>query len=71
MCGFEFPWCLGTVWPLGAGMGVQIHMLHLAFGVLVGLGVFWLTWAVFRGGGAAWTWRGEFTARPKRRFECR
>src|SRR4051812_29435097 len=54
VCGFEFPWCLGTVWPLGAGLGVQIHMLHRSFGVAVGLGIFWLAWRVFRGGGTAW-----------------
>ncbi|HEY8207669.1 MAG TPA: COX15/CtaA family protein [Myxococcaceae bacterium] len=54
VCGFEFPWCLGTVWPLSAGLGVQIHMLHRVFGVAVGLGIFWLSWRVFRGGGTAW-----------------
>jgi heme a synthase len=53
-CGFEFPWCLGTVWPLGAPLGVQLHMLHRAFGVAAALGVFWLAWRVVRGGGTRW-----------------
>ena len=54
VCGFEFPWCLGTFWPLSAGLGVQIHMLHRAGGVAAGLGIFWLAWATFRRGGTAW-----------------
>lgn len=54
VCGFEFPWCLGKVWPLSAGLGVQIHMLHRAFGVAAGLGIWWLTWLTFRRGGTAW-----------------
>ena len=48
-CGFDFPWCLGTVWPLGGPLPVQIHMLHRAFGLVAALGVFWLTWRMHRG----------------------
>jgi len=48
-CGFDFPWCLGTVWPLGAPLPAQIHMLHRAFGLVAALGVLWLTWRMHRG----------------------
>jgi len=54
VCGFEFPWCLGTVWPLSAGLGVQIHMLHRALGMAAGVGMGWLAWVTFRRGGTAW-----------------
>ncbi|HVE86810.1 MAG TPA: COX15/CtaA family protein [Myxococcales bacterium] len=57
VCGFDFPWCLGAVWPLGAPAGVQIHMLHRAFGLLAAGGIFWLTWLVQRRGGTRWVKR--------------
>ncbi len=41
-CGFDFPLCLGKVWPLDGHPGVQIHMVHRALGVGVGVGVLWL-----------------------------
>lgn len=53
-CGFDFPWCLGTVWPVEAPLGVHLHMLHRTVGVAAGLGIFWLTWTVYRRGGSAW-----------------
>jgi heme a synthase len=27
-CGFDFPLCLGKLWPLNAHLGVQVHMIH-------------------------------------------
>src|SRR5262245_51048420 len=48
-CGFEFPWCQGTVWPLEGPVTVQIHMLHRAFGLVAAAAVFWLAWRIHRG----------------------
>jgi cytochrome c oxidase assembly protein subunit 15 len=47
-CGYDFPLCLGTVWPLGGHAGVQAHMVHRTLGVLLGLAVFWLAWRLRR-----------------------
>lgn len=33
-CGFDFPLCLGKVWPVDAHLGVQLHMFHRAGGCL-------------------------------------
>ena len=44
-CGFEFPLCLGKLWPLDGHLGVQVHMVHRALGLGVGVAVLWL--AVF------------------------
>jgi cytochrome c oxidase assembly protein subunit 15 len=47
-CGFDFPKCLGTWWPLGEHAGVQAHMVHRALGMVVGVAVLWLAWRVWR-----------------------
>lgn len=52
VCGMEFPWCLGTVWPAGGHAGVQIHMAHRALGLVAGLAILALAGAIFRRGGA-------------------
>jgi heme A synthase len=58
VCGLEFPWCLGALWPAGGHAGVQIHMAHRALGILAGLAILALAVAIFRqdrgGGGARW-----------------
>jgi Cytochrome oxidase assembly protein len=28
VCGFDFPLCLGKLWPANAHLGVQVHMIH-------------------------------------------
>src|SRR5260370_11378819 len=33
-CGFDFPQCLGKIWPLDVQWGVQVHMIHRAGGLL-------------------------------------
>jgi heme A synthase len=35
-CGFDFPLCLGSVWPADGHLGVQVHMIHRVLGVIVG-----------------------------------
>ena len=52
-CGFDFPLCLGKVWPTDAGLIVQIHLLHRFGGYLVALAVLALTAAVWRRGEVA------------------
>ncbi|MBI3183435.1 MAG: heme A synthase [Myxococcales bacterium] len=54
-CGMEFPLCLGEVWPLGAHLGVQIHMVHRVLGTLVAVAVLGL---------AAWMWRRRAAPLP-------
>jgi heme A synthase len=36
VCGFEYPLCLGQLWPLEGHLGVQIHMVHRMLALLVG-----------------------------------
>jgi heme A synthase len=38
-CGFDFPLCLGKLWPLDGGFAQQVHLVHRAGGFLVGLAV--------------------------------
>ena len=38
-CGFEFPTCLGTLWPVDGHLGVQAHMVHRALGMIAGAAV--------------------------------
>ncbi len=45
-CGFDFPLCLGKLWPLDAHLGVQIHMLHRVGGFVVAAAVIALAAAV-------------------------
>jgi heme A synthase len=47
-CGFDFPWCLGKLWPLDAHLGVQAHMVHRAGGLVVVASVVALAFAVWR-----------------------
>jgi heme a synthase len=47
-CGFDFPLCLGRIWPLTAHLGVQVHMLHRLGGFLVAAAVIALAWAILR-----------------------
>ncbi len=47
-CGFDFPLCLGKVWPLDGHFGIQAHMIHRAGGVGVAGAIVALTIAVFR-----------------------
>lgn len=46
-CGFDFPLCLGKVWPLDGHLGIQAHMVHRAGGFAVGIAVIALAIAVF------------------------
>jgi heme A synthase len=47
-CGFDFPLCLGQLWPLDAHLGVQLHMLHRAGGFVAAVAVIALAAAVLR-----------------------
>lgn len=47
-CGFDFPLCLGQVWPLDGHLGIQMHMLHRVGGVLAGVAVLSLSAALWR-----------------------
>jgi cytochrome c oxidase assembly protein subunit 15 len=47
-CGFDFPLCLGKLWPMDARLFVQIHMLHRFGGFLVAAAVIALAAAVLR-----------------------
>ncbi len=38
-CGFDLPFCHGSLWPTFGGLGVQIHMVHRALGCLTALAV--------------------------------
>src|SRR5262249_365311 len=38
-CGFDFPLCLGRVWPLDGHLGIQAHMIHRAGGLAVAVAV--------------------------------
>jgi heme A synthase len=38
-CGFDIPFCNGSVWPLEGGVAVQLHMVHRALGVIAALAV--------------------------------
>lgn len=52
-CGFDFPLCLGKLWPKDAGLIVQIHLLHRFGGYLVAFAVLALAAAVWRRGDGA------------------
>jgi heme A synthase len=62
VCGYDFPLCLGAVWPLDGHLGVQIHMVHRVGGVLVGLAVLWLAARLWREGGSRRPLRGMAVA---------
>src|SRR5258707_1471117 len=47
-CGFDFPLCLGRVWPVDAHLGVQLHMFHRAGGCLTAAVVIALAVAILR-----------------------
>ncbi len=49
-CGFDFPLCLGKLWPRDAGLILQIHLFHRFGGYLVAFAVLALTVAVWRRG---------------------
>ena len=50
-CGFDFPLCLGKVWPLfDAHLGVQVHMFHRAGACLTAAVVIALAVAIVRRG---------------------
>jgi cytochrome c oxidase assembly protein subunit 15 len=51
-CGFDFPKCLGSWWPLGEHAGVQAHMVHRALGLILGVAVIAMTVGVWRTVGA-------------------
>jgi heme A synthase len=36
-CGFDFPLCLGQIWPLHGHFGIQSHMIHRLGGLIVGV----------------------------------
>lgn len=57
VCGFEWPSCLGTFWPLDGHVGVQLHLVHRWLGVLAGLAVLWLS---------VWLWKRS--SRPVHRW---
>lgn len=38
-CGFDLPLCNGVLWPLQGAVGVQVHMVHRALGVIAALAV--------------------------------
>jgi heme A synthase len=46
-CGFDFPLCQGALWPLDGHLGIQVHMVHRALGIIVGLAVLWLGHVLF------------------------
>lgn len=46
-CGFDFPLCLGKLWPLDGHLATQAHMLHRAGGLAVAIAVLALAaWVV-------------------------
>jgi cytochrome c oxidase assembly protein subunit 15 len=47
-CGFDFPLCLGTVWPFQEHFGVQAHMVHRVGGFLALGALFWLALRLIR-----------------------
>ena len=47
-CGYDFPLCLGSWWPLEAHLGIQAHLIHRWSGMLVGLAVLLLAFIVWR-----------------------
>jgi heme A synthase len=47
-CGFEFPLCLGKLWPFDAPVFVQIHLLHRFGGFAVAAAVIALTATTLR-----------------------
>jgi heme A synthase len=47
-CGFEFPLCLGKLWPTDAPLFVQIHLVHRFGGFAVAAAVIALTAAILR-----------------------
>ena len=47
-CGFDLPFCNGSLWPLDGGIGVQLHMVHRTLGVIAALAVLGLM---------LWLWR--------------
>jgi heme A synthase len=48
-CGYDFPLCLGSWWPSEAHLAIQAHLIHRWLGMLVGLAVLLLAFAVWRG----------------------
>src|SRR5262249_42420738 len=49
-CGFDFPLCLGKVWPVDAHLGLQMHMVHRAGGCLTAAVVIALAGAILHRG---------------------
>ncbi len=47
-CGFDFPQCLGKIWPLDVQWGVQVHMIHRAGGLLTAAAVIALAIVILR-----------------------
>ena len=47
-CGFDFPLCLGRLWPSDGRLIVQIHLLHRFGGFLVAFAVMALAAALWR-----------------------
>src|SRR6266852_1767036 len=47
-CGFDFPQCLGKIWPLDMQWGIQVHMIHRAGGVLTAAAVIALAIVILR-----------------------
>ncbi len=47
-CGYDFPLCLGRWWPPEAHLGMQAHLIHRWSGMLVGVAVLSLAFAVWR-----------------------
>ncbi len=47
-CGYDFPLCLGSWWPSEAHLAIQAHLIHRWLGMLVGLAVLLLAFAVWR-----------------------
>ncbi len=38
-CGFDIPFCNGSIWPISGGLEVQLHMVHRTLGVIAALAV--------------------------------
>lgn len=49
-CGFDFPLCLGKLWPADAHLGVQVHMIHRAGACLTAAAVIALAAAILQRG---------------------
>ena len=51
-CGFDFPLCLGQIWPIHGHLGIQAHMVHRTLGFIVGIAVWALAvrgWTLAKG----------------------